>query len=62
MRLDGKMALITREGAGGSSTAVAERFVKDGAKVCVAGAGRRKRLKRWRNHFLPGRSRPVRVM
>jgi meso-butanediol dehydrogenase/(S,S)-butanediol dehydrogenase/diacetyl reductase len=41
MKLEGKMALITGGGTG-IGTAIAQRFVSDGAKVCIT--GRRKKL------------------
>jgi meso-butanediol dehydrogenase / (S,S)-butanediol dehydrogenase / diacetyl reductase len=36
MKLDGKVALITGAGTG-IGTAIAERFVSDGAKICITG-------------------------
>jgi NAD(P)-dependent dehydrogenase (short-subunit alcohol dehydrogenase family) len=42
MKLDGKVALITGAGTG-IGTAIARRFVADGAKICIAGR-RRERL------------------
>jgi NAD(P)-dependent dehydrogenase (short-subunit alcohol dehydrogenase family) len=36
MKLDGKVALITGAGSG-IGTAIAERFVSDGAKICITG-------------------------
>jgi NAD(P)-dependent dehydrogenase (short-subunit alcohol dehydrogenase family) len=41
MKLDGKVALITGAGTG-IGTAIAERFVEDGAKLCIT--GRRKEM------------------
>jgi len=53
MNLKGKVALITGGGTG-IGTAIAERFVADGAKICIT--GRRKNCwKRWLSHSHRGR-------
>jgi NAD(P)-dependent dehydrogenase (short-subunit alcohol dehydrogenase family) len=45
MKLDGKVALITVAGTG-IGAAIAERFVEDGARLCIT--GRRKECStRW---------------
>ena len=41
MRLDGKVALITGAGSG-IGAAIAERFVADGAKICITGRRKEK--------------------